>query len=272
MDYSTIDLTCSVDADYSQFYLQIDDPSSTEPGGAANLGLYDTELGTSIAYFFGPQSLLLTSARQSGQLPVAVRIHSARPASLDESWRDVVEVSLFASGEVRVTGWEARGDEAALPVETDRWYRVRFAISDMDCAHGEESVFEQYLVEMWPEESTPSTIIAQHTEMGRYCHEARTLDVLRWEIHRRPFEVTERERVTEFARRAFDAFPDLRTRIITNSDAARELASIALLVRSIDHEEVRRLIRAGPEEQATNLRETLSRIETRLVEAAQIIQ
>jgi hypothetical protein len=264
----TITLSAIVSADYSQFYLHISDPSLPPPANGPDVGIYDTDPGASIAFFTAPADLLLTVGRQLGELPVTVNVHSQRPKPLDALWRDVVELSVLASGPLTLTGWEPRGDESALPVDTGKWYRLRYAISDMDLARQEESVVENYLVEFWPEAQSPAATIAANTENGRYWRRARFLEVLRWEIHGRPFEVTEHERVAEFANRAFDAFPDLSASVLSDPQAARRLAGTALVVKAIDWGEVRRLIRAGGEAQATNHEATMSRITAQLIDIA----
>jgi hypothetical protein len=187
---------------------------------------------------------------------------------LDDAWRDVVEVSLFASGELHLTGWETTGDEVALPVETGQWYRLRYAISDMDDPGLDDDVVESYSVELWPEGKSPGAIITEKTKMGRHWHKDRMLDLLRWDIRQRPIEVMERERVAEFANRAFDAFPDLLTSVLANDEGARRLADTAVMVNPIDLAEIRRLIKAGREAQAASAEAAKSRIAAQLVEVA----
>lgn len=261
-------LSAIVDADGSQFYLHVSDPSTPPHANGPDAGIFDTDPGASLAYFTAPADLLLTAARQFGELPVTVNLHSERPEPLDALWRDVVEISVFASGPLILTGWEPTGDESPLPLTTGQWYRLRYAISDMDVARIEEAVVEKYLVELWPEVQSPAATISADTESGRYWVQARVLEVLRWEIHFRPFEVTEAERVAEFANRAYDMFPDLAMKVASEPQAARSLAGTASIVTAFDVDEIRRRIQAGRDAAHAIYEEQMSRITAQLIEIA----
>jgi hypothetical protein len=149
-----------------------------------------------------------------------------------------------------------------------KWYRLRYAISDMYVARVEEAVVEKYLVQLLPEERGPAAAIAANSESGRYWLRARVLEVLRWEVHYRPYEITEAERVAEFANRAYVAFPDLATRVASGPRAAGNLARTALVVTGFNIDEIRRRFHAGRDAAHFIHEEQVSRTTNQLIEIA----
>jgi hypothetical protein len=69
----------------------------------------------------------------------------------------------------------------------------------------------------------------QETRGGRYWLVSFELDRIRWDIFARRESTTEIERITEFADRAFTAFPDLIEPTI--EDEARDMVSTAWMLR-----------------------------------------
>ncbi len=233
MEQETFESHSVVAADFSQFYVRI-------RGGLSPVA-DDDEL--SLAYYFEPNSsqvpnglLLLSAARQWGYLPVTVRVTAMRPSALESSWRDVVEISLCATDHVTVTGWEETGLEEALPLIDGRNYRLRYSISDADDVDDDLSVSprEKYLVELWPEEFSPAAVITQLTKKGRYWRISMGLDQIGSEIYHRNDGATLTERVSEFANRAFSAFPDLHANVVDDMPGARSsMASTAVMLAPV---------------------------------------
>ncbi|KQX06656.1 MULTISPECIES: hypothetical protein [unclassified Leifsonia] len=217
----SVELSFIVSADFSQFYIRTGEAANNELDG----------FDTSIAYYFDPDALLLTAARQWGELPVTVRIHELRPEPLGPFWRDVAETSLNVAGYATLTGWDPSLGVWELPLLDGISYRVRYAISDIDSAVKSETVTESYLLEIWPEDTAEPKVITQQSALGRYLRISCGLDVLRYEIYRRGDDATEKDRIDELCDRAFAAFPDLWANIINDTlGARRKLSSAAYML------------------------------------------
>lgn len=190
--------TVTVDVDYGQFYLR----------NVGNLGPAISD--SSLAYVFEhTDDLLMLAARQYGAVPVTVSMLGARPAPLDSEWHDVVELSIVATAETALTGWDFDGARFPMSLTPGTAYRLRYAISGADNVDEDnEEITERYRVDLWPQEAVASELIRQKSDWGRYWLISRTLEVARLEIFARGTG-TETSRLHEFADVAFATFPEL---------------------------------------------------------------
>lgn len=195
-----------VGADFSQFYLRFMDALATR----------DDNSDVSIAFFFAPGELLLCAARQWGQLPITLIVHKTRPDVLNESWRDVVEISALATYRVILSGWEENDDDLSIPLRAGADYRVRYSISDMDAVDGlrAEDVVEQYLVELWEESPSSAVIVRAGTASGRSWQLGHLLDPLRQNMVAAVDNFTDEQRVKNFADQVFAARPDIQKELL----------------------------------------------------------
>lgn len=118
------------------------------------------------------EGLYMNLARRSGGSPVRIVLLDDSPA-LDESWEDVVEVSVSvpAGSDPSWTAWaEMQGGPLDLPPGD---YRVRVSAKGRDA--GREGEFadgpvDRYLVELWPAPAAPDAIIRAASTDADYWH------------------------------------------------------------------------------------------------------
>lgn len=216
--------TVTVDADYSQFELrEVDEPDDAPE-------LLTTHLTSVLS-----GTVIMTVEREYGDVALDVSLHEARPAPLDDTWLDVVELSVVASDELWVLGWAGdQADGLQLPIAAGQPHRVRYAIANMDGGDWhDDGTIQRYSLELWPENPSPAATVVQKTAAGRYWFEARVIETVRMDVHARREGTTEAERFAEFARRVFAELPDLRMRIATDEAARLSLASSAYMLADI---------------------------------------
>lgn len=196
-----------VNADFSQFYLRFKDAPATR----------DDNSDISIAYFFAAGDLLLYAARQWGQLPITLIVHNGRPDVLNETWRDVVEISTLATTRVTLSGWEQNEDDLTIPLRTGTDYRVRYSISDMDEPYAlqTDDVVESYLIELWEEPPSPSVIVRADSASGRNAKIGHLIGPLRLIMAAAVDSLTDEQRVKKFGDQVFAAWPDIRTDLLS---------------------------------------------------------
>ena len=117
--------------------------------------------------------LYVNLGRRSGGSRVRVVVLGAAPAEPDEDWEDVVEVSVYVPADVPA-GWcswagETRGTLDLPP----GGYRVRVSAQGRDAGRADEfaeAVVDSYLIEFWPDDSRPDTILRTTSEDAKYWH------------------------------------------------------------------------------------------------------
>lgn len=120
-----------------------------------------------------PSGLYLNLARRSGGSPVRIVLHDVEPALADESWEDVVEVSIRVpdGSNVRWCAWAgmAYGELGGLDAGD---YRVRVSARGRDLASEEFSpgTLDEYLVELWPAEPGGDRIVRAGSANAAYWH------------------------------------------------------------------------------------------------------
>ncbi len=254
-----------VSASYAQFYLRCTNASELKPEYAES----------SITRAFAPGELMFISPIQDADLEVDVHVLSEPPDPLDASWKDVVEVSFSAGAQTFLTGWEQEPDDLQLPLPEGEQFRMRYAIRDIDVAsssnHGPVDPSHPDVgliaIDIWPHSMEPGAVLVQETRGGRYWLIANGLERLRNELFGRKATTTEEERVTEFADRAFAAYPDLIESTI--QDNARALTSTAWMLHGISAAEITGRTR---EEKAEMQSEGMTRISRLILQRARVAQ
>ena len=155
----------TVAADYSQFYIHGVD------------GWYDPdnipeELGAGLVQADTHSNLMFVSFQQWGDLPIDVRVLDAEPAITEETWHDVVELSITPPEPMVLDGWEDV-NPLDLGLEVQRSYRVRYSVKDADLARDigtqEDAPFpESYLIEIWPAPVSPPRVVRGESANGQY--------------------------------------------------------------------------------------------------------
>jgi hypothetical protein len=113
----------------------------------------------------------------------AVRIveDSSEPSLPDESWEDVVEVSVSIPSDAVPRcrdWWAASGDESAAGQEglldlTSGNYRVRVSARNRDRAATDpfaEDALDAYLIQLWPADLRPDAILRTTSANAAYWH------------------------------------------------------------------------------------------------------
>jgi hypothetical protein len=121
-----------------------------------------------------PGQLSLVTGLHTGRVPLVVRWHDTEPALGDE-WEDVVEASFEPpQADLLVTSFQ---DSFELRLPAMRSLRARYCASQMDAARdadtvtGNEPTIDRYLLELWPADPAPDTVVRQTSEVAAYWHE-----------------------------------------------------------------------------------------------------
>ncbi|PYD00846.1 hypothetical protein B4U78_008975 [Microbacterium esteraromaticum] len=117
--------------------------------------------------------LYIVLARRSGGSTVHIELHAEAPSL--GAWDDIVEVSV-AIPEGAEPRWQTWAGESAgpLPVPAGS-YRVRVSASGRDAAAADEfseTPLDSYLIQFWPAESAPDTVVATGSSDAAYWNEA----------------------------------------------------------------------------------------------------
>ena len=161
----------TIDTDYGQLDLAwseqhgLDGELDTFFRGQAN-GLVGAASSTGI---------YLNLARRRGGSAVRIELHDSAP-DLDDQWEDVVEVSARVPVGASA-GWTTWAGEHGGPLAVPPGdYRIRVSARGRDAAadDGEfaEGLVDFYLVELWPAEPQPDTIVRTTSENAREFHDA----------------------------------------------------------------------------------------------------
>ncbi|TCC39738.1 hypothetical protein [Kribbella sindirgiensis] len=158
-----------VETDYGQFDLVwgggfgFDGDADRFFAGQVN-GLVGAAHGDGVYMHFG---------RRSGGSPVRIVLADVAPGVPEESWEDVVEVSIdVRSEDVGWTSWggESGGDLDGVAAGS---YRLRVSARGRDIARDREfadGLFDAYLLELWPAPAEPDAILRIGSEDARYWH------------------------------------------------------------------------------------------------------
>jgi hypothetical protein len=153
----------TVNADYSQFYLRMEDEAFEPvdffaPDAFAGLATVDNE-----------GQVMFIAFRQYGAIPIDLEVLDAQPNDLSAEWQDIVELSIAPASEVRIEGWDG-GDGVGIGNEPGRCYRVQFAVANADLAETTDtsSVEESYRIRLWPAEPRPPQIVRNESARAQY--------------------------------------------------------------------------------------------------------
>lgn len=170
MSWTAVAVTGEVDADYSQFELDL--------GDGGRVTGFTTAVGLAVSN--GEEHVVLTVAGEYGAIAVEVQVLDAEPA-VDPSWDAAVELSVH-TGESRssrsdgvpvwIHGFAGAG-AIAVPVPSDADARVRYVVLDGQMAQdllarGYGPGPDRYLIQMWPAASAPARIVAATSPWSQY--------------------------------------------------------------------------------------------------------
>jgi hypothetical protein len=113
-------------------------------------------------------------ARRSGGSPVRIVLADSGPNEPDDSWEDVVEVSIEVSPGEQVR-WQSWAGETGGALEGIRpgTYRLRVSARDRDAGHDGEFAdgpVDAYLLQLWPAPSEPDGILRVGSNDAEYWH------------------------------------------------------------------------------------------------------
>lgn len=118
----------------------------------------------------GGGAAMIYTGTANGPVDVTVQLLASRPSVVEEGWPEVAEVSIFSSGEqFRLINMDGEG-KVEIPLPSAGDYRLRVHARGRDRANEFilplEEVLEYQLLQLWPEPSTPPTLIAGSDEIG----------------------------------------------------------------------------------------------------------
>jgi hypothetical protein len=192
-----------VTADYGQIELH--------PGhGGAVAGLDGTP---SLAWTAEGATVVLTVARQFGDVPVEVLVAEAEPEA-DPSWDAAVELSVRTGEATAVHGWGGEG-EVPVPVPAGVDVRVRYAVADGQQGadqfeeDDEASPLERYVVQVWPAPPAPPRLVVASQPWSQYWAFGADAATVVASLA----DVPDPERLTVLVDRALATHPDVRERL-----------------------------------------------------------
>lgn len=161
-----------IDVCYGQFYL-----SSTDRG-------YFDQNDPFMSAFRGQSNglcgaadrggLFLITGLHTGHVSLRVNLLESEPP-VDESWQEIVEVSLaISSDKVFLVDWNGQDYPIALPPNS---YRARYHANYMDEAHHQDTILpdeqtiDRYYLQLWSGQLRTGLILKQTSEMAAYWHE-----------------------------------------------------------------------------------------------------
>ncbi|GGN99943.1 hypothetical protein GCM10010112_94170 [Actinoplanes lobatus] len=117
--------------------------------------------------------LSLVTGLHTGRVPLMVRWHNTEPVVADQ-WADVVEVSFQPPAADLLL--ESFSDSFELCLPAVQGLRVRYYASGMDAAGdadtvmADEPTIDRYLLEFWPSDPAPDSVLRQTSEVAAYWH------------------------------------------------------------------------------------------------------
>lgn len=157
-----------INVQYGQFYLEA---RTRFDGDMARCfkGQTNGLLGAHVSGF-----LFAITGLHTGLVGVTVLLEDAEP-SVDDSWDEIVEVSLRVSGREAVMVEWASDNPIPLAVMAGP-YRVRYSARNMgeaaeaDTNEGPEPI-DTYRIALWPAALAPDLVIKQSSETASYWHD-----------------------------------------------------------------------------------------------------
>ncbi|SMQ65267.1 hypothetical protein SAMN06295905_1181 [Devosia lucknowensis] len=121
-----------------------------------------------------PGLLFAVTGLHTGIVGLTISLEDGEPI-LDESWDEIVEVSLQVSGsEVGLLEWSSDVPHGLAVMAGS--YRVRYAACNMDAAseadtHEGAEPIDQYRLQLWPASPQPDMVIRQTGATAEYWHD-----------------------------------------------------------------------------------------------------
>jgi hypothetical protein len=201
-----------------------------------------------------PGTLFLITGLHTGDVGFTVERHDERPP-VDQEWDEIVEAS-FRPGSARVVLSQWGGEDSWDLDLPEREYRVRYCAAGMDQAHAVdtkadgEPLLDRYLLQFWPEDPAPDSVVKQTGETAAYWHGAVREFPSVEELAQRRHQVylaDERATLAEEYNRAERAAPGWGGR--PPSDRLRAVQGSAQQLAVIDRDLVDAIADARPERQ-----------------------
>jgi hypothetical protein len=211
MSWTAVVVTGEVDADYSQFELDLGDGGRV-PGFTTAVGLATSN---------GEEHVVLIVARQYGAIAVEVQVLDAEPP-VYQWWDAAVEFSVHTGVSrssrsdgvpVWIYGFAGAG-AFSVPVPADVDARVRYVVLDGQVAkdqtvQGDGPGPDRYLLQMWPAVPSPARIVAATSPWSQYW----AFGMAAYELLVELAEVPDPGRLIDVIDRALADRPDVAERL-----------------------------------------------------------
>ena len=153
---------------YGAAYIFVGDPESSDLK-ACFRGQANGLCGTASS---GVMSLV--TGLHTGQVGLTVEVSDA-PPEVDSSWEEIVEAPFLVSDlPVALYEWgEASGQPLSLP---QGQYRARYSArnmqagSDQDTSADDETIIDEYRLQLWPAPASPDQVIRQTSSIAANWH------------------------------------------------------------------------------------------------------
>lgn len=148
---------CRVPVDEWQYFLIQPDQDPIVPAPLASDGFVATAGG----------GVFITSATESGEMPLTAEFHTAAPPLAADEWEDVSEVSVLLSPAPLLICSFGFVPVVEFPLADDHTgpHRLRVHGRNRDAVHGRGPALggpsEQHLIQLWPEPDRPSATLKQ---------------------------------------------------------------------------------------------------------------
>lgn len=160
--------TGTVEVQYGQVYIELDgsfDGEMDKCFRGQNNGLCGAQM---------PATLFLMTGLHTGVVGMNIHLFDADPG-IDESWEEIVEVSLEASrGKITLLEWAA--DQGVTMIVPAGSYRARYQGRAMQTANEldtnvEDTPVDTYRLDLWSAPPAPDLIVKQTSTIAAYWHD-----------------------------------------------------------------------------------------------------
>ena len=156
-----------INVHYGQFYVEpVDGDSVSMEMARAFAGQSNGICGAARA-----GRLFLITGIHTGSVHVTVEHVDAKPP-LDDSWEEIVECSFIHSASTLILREWAAEAECQLGIQPGT-YRVRYCAKCMLAdwqLHDGDGPLQVYLLQFWPEQAGPDTVLKVTGECAQYWH------------------------------------------------------------------------------------------------------
>lgn len=154
---------------YGQAYVLVGDAESSNLEACFN-GQVNGLCGTASSGV-----MFLITGLHTGQVGFTVEVSDA-PPEVDSSWEEIVEAPFLVSDSpVALYEWgEASGQPLLLP---EGQYRARYSArnmqagNDQDTSVDDETIIDEYRLQLWPASAGPDQVIRQTSAIAAHWHD-----------------------------------------------------------------------------------------------------